>query len=262
MKWLLGLSIAAASAESRAEERAVMVEVAADAPFAAPELAAALQIRVPATGAPIRVRVVAIPGGVRIEARGGAREIALRGATGPAAARLVALAATDLVVDEVVATPPPAPELAPARSATLGALGGVAAWQYAIASLGVDLAAARGAWLVALDAGGGTLIGGPLHLTAGVIRCSAGARFGDLELRAGATIVPVVVGDGVGDATVLAGGGASARLHVPIDGRLHAVLAGGADVFATRTTYVVDGMPALTTPRSALWFAAGLELAP
>jgi hypothetical protein len=43
---------------------------------------------------------------------------------------------------------------------------------------------------------------------------------------------------------------------------LNAVLAGGADVFATRTTYVLAGVPALTTPHSALWFAAGLEMAP
>jgi hypothetical protein len=40
-----------------------------------------------------------------------------------------------------------------------------------------------------------------------------------------------------------------------------AVLAGGIDLFATRTTYVLDGMPVLTTPRIAPWLAAGLEVA-
>src|SRR5205823_5614031 len=99
--WLIGLVIASgAPGAIRAEDRAVVADVAAAAPFDASQLAAALRLRLPAGGEPIRVRVVTTPDGVRIEARGNAREVALRGSTGTAAARLVALAATDLLLDD------------------------------------------------------------------------------------------------------------------------------------------------------------------
>src|SRR4051812_48462647 len=103
MKWLVGLTITSvAPAAIRADERPVIADVPATAPFDAPQLAAALRLRLPASGAPIRVRVVTTPDGVRIEAGGSVREVALRGNTGPDAARLVALAATDLLLEELV----------------------------------------------------------------------------------------------------------------------------------------------------------------
>jgi hypothetical protein len=74
--------------------------------------------------------------------------------------------------------------------------------------------------------------------------------------------MPLTVGDGAGDATVLVGAGTSVRLRAPIGLGVDAVLAGGIDLFATRTTYVLDGMPVLTTPRIAPWLAAGFEVAP
>jgi hypothetical protein len=263
MKWLVGLTITSvAPAAIRADERAVIADVPATAPFDAPQLAAALRLRLPASGAPIRVRVITTPDGVRIEAGGNVREVALRGNTGPDAARLVALAATDLLEDLVVAAEAPvAPAAPPPQAVTIGALGGVVVWQYPIAGLGVDLAVARGAWLLALEAGGG-MLDGPLHLTAGVVRLEAGTRHGGFDLRAGATVMPLTVGDGAGDATVLVGAGASVRLRASIGRGVHAVFAGGIDLFATRTTYVLDGMQVLTTPRIAPWLAAGLEVAP
>jgi len=261
MKWLVGLTITSvAPAAIRADERAVIADVPATAPFDGPQLAAALRLRLPASGAPIRVRVVTTPDGIRIEAGGSVREVALRGNSGPDAARLVALAATDLLEDlGGAAEVPVAP--APAQEVTIGALGGVVVWQSPIAGLGIDLAVARGAWLLALEAGGGRL-DGPLHLTAGVVRFEAGTRHGAFDLRAGATAMPLTVGDGAGDATVLVGAGASVRLRAPIGGGVRAVFAGGVDLFATRTTYVLDGMQVLTTPRIAPWLAAGLEVAP
>jgi hypothetical protein len=264
MKWLVGLTIASvAPATLHADERPVIAEVATTAPFDAPELAAALRLRLPAGGPPIRVRVVTTPGGVRIEAGGSAREVALRGTTGPDAARLVALAATDLLLDDpVVGAEVPVAPAAPRRSVTIGVLGGVVAWQHPIAGLGVDLAMPRGAWLVALEAGGGTLLDGPLRLTTGVVRLAVGTRHGAFDLRAGASFMPLTVGDGAGDATVLVGVGTSVRVRAAIGIGVDAVLAGGLDLFATRTTYVLDGMPVLTTPRIAPWVAAGLEVVP
>jgi hypothetical protein len=264
MKWLVGLTITSvAPAAIRADERPVIADVSATAPFDAPQLAAALRLRLPASGAPVRIRVVTTPGGVRIEAGGNTREVALRGSTGQDAARLVALAATDLLDDLVVAAEAPvAPQAAPRPSVTIGALGGVVAWQHPIAGLGIDLALARDTWLLALEAGGGTLLDGPLRLTTGVIRFAGGTRHGAFDLRAGATVMPLTVGDGTGDATVLVGAGASVRVRAPIGIGVHAVLAGGIDIFATRTTYVLDGMPVLTTPAIAPWLAAGLEVVP
>jgi hypothetical protein len=269
MKWLVGLTITSVvPAASRADERPVIAEVPATAPFDASQLAAALRLRLPARGAPIRIRVVSTPDGARpdvvwIEVGGNVREVALRGSTGPDAARLVALAATDLLLEDLVvaAEAPLAPPAAPSQAVTIGALGGVAVWQYPIAGLGVDLAVARDTWLLALEAGGGVL-DGPLRLTTGVIRFEAGTRHGAFDLRGGATAMPLTVGDGAGDATVLVAASASVRARVPIGLGVRGVLAGGIDLFATRTTYVLDGMPVLTTPRIAPWLAAGLEVAP
>jgi hypothetical protein len=190
--------------------------------------------------------------------------VALRGTTGPDAARLVALAATDLLLDDLVvgAEAPVAPTAAPRPSVTIGALGGILAWQHPIAGLGVDLAVPRGTWLLAVEAGGGALLDGPLRLTTGVIRLAVGTRHGAFDLRAGATFMPLTVGDGTGDATVLFGVGTSVRLRASIGIGVHAVVAGGVDLFATRTTYLLDGMPVLTTPWLAPWLAAGLEVTP
>ncbi|HSS01391.1 MAG TPA: hypothetical protein VLM79_30235 [Kofleriaceae bacterium] len=246
-------------------------EVAAAAPFDAAQLAAAIRIRVPAGRAPIRVRVFAITGGVRVEARGSARDIPLGAFTGAAAARLVALAASDLFVDDLGVTvleDPAAAGVAASVDArargriTVSALGSAAMWSHALGGLAVDAAWSSGNRLVALEAGGGTLVGSPLRLTAGVVRVGGGVRLGIAELRATATVVPLYVSDGVGDQTVLWGIGASARLRIPLVTGVRAVLATGIDLFATRSTYVVEEMPVLETPRATAWLAAGVEVTP
>jgi hypothetical protein len=281
MTWLVGLVIAsgapkviradvgaprviAPSGPTGKPDRSVIADVAATAPFDASELAEALRLRLPVSGAQVRVRVVTIAGGVRIEARGNSREVALRGSSGLTAARLVALAASDLLLDDLAVAPEvsAAPSSAAPRATTIAALGGIAGWGHPLAGLAVDLAAARGAWLVGIEAGGERVLDSPLRLTAGTIRLGAGARLGQLELRAGLTVMPLTVGDGSGDSTVLVGGGASARLRAPITDRMRAVLVCGDDVFATRTTYMIDRVSVLTTPRNSLWFAAGIEVTP
>lgn len=244
-------------------ERAIEADVAAAVPFDGRALASALRVRTPAEGDAIHIQVTPTSEGVRVETRGTTRDVALRGLVGDAAARLVALAAADLLVDASDLEPPPF--AAPGRhrlQTTLGLLGSAGAWGRTLGAVGLDLAIPRRSYVIAIEAGAGTLVDGPLRLTTGIVRAGLGIRRGDLELRVTATAAPLVVSSGTGDATILAGAGASLRLRLPLARDLHAVVAAGADAFATQTTYVVDGMTSLTTPRVAPWAALGLELAP
>jgi hypothetical protein len=265
IKLLVGLAvIGSAPAVIRADPRAILAEVAPTVPFDVPQLTSAIRLRVPAAGGTIRVRVLATPDGVRIEAGGNTRDVALGGLTGPSAARLVALAASDLLLEDLPAMPLARSRDVPMRStgSTVTALGGAAVWPRAFGRLSLDVAVARGAWLFAIEAGGGTLVDGPLQLSAATLRIGGGARVDLIELRATATLMPLIVSDGDGDRTILAGAGANARLRIPVAAAVHGVIAVGIDVFATRTSYVVDNMLVLTTPRHAPWLALGLEVTP
>lgn len=260
-KLLAGMAVmVGAPTMVHAEPRAVFADIAQGAPFDATQLAMAIRLRVPPTGAPIRIRISAAPGALRVEARGSAREVALGGLSGAAAARLVALVVDDLLLDDLSSLPPPAAGSERARP-SIGVLGGAAVWQHPLGGLGLDIAIPRGAWLIALEASGSTLVDGPIRLTAATARVGGGLRVEPFDLRAGATFVPVVVSDGVHDRTILVGAGASVRLRIPFTDTVRGVLAGGVDVFATRTTYVLDGVTLMTTPRSAPWIGTGLEIA-
>jgi hypothetical protein len=240
-------------------ERAIDAEVDATAPFDAPALTSALRARLP-DGDAVQLRVFTTFDGVRIETRGTTRDVALRGLAGDAAARLVALATADLLVDAVDLEPPPL--MVARRPPTIGVLGTAAAWGQTFGGLGLDVALPRGSYLITIEAGAGTLVDGPIRLTAGMLRAGLGVRRGLFEARLTALAAPMMVSNGDGDATILGGGGASGRIRLPLGSGLHAILAAGVDAFATRTTYVVDGMTALTTPRIAPWGAIGLEVAP
>ena len=263
---LIGLGIVCGSGSAHAE-RAITVDVAAG-PLTATELVAAIRARLPADGAPVRVAVTPTQDGVRVEAHGGIRDIALTGLDHAAAIRLVALAANDLLFDDLASLPESPPSAVPLvsignrPSATLGFFGGAAGWDGILGGLTVDAALARGGWLAAIDVTGGTLVDNSVSLSTAVIRLSGGARAGLFELRGGLTLAPLVVQSGAGDRTVLVGAGASARLRLPLAPRLRGVLAVGVDAFATRTEYLVDGMQAMATPRIAPWLAAGLEVTP
>ena len=262
---IVGLAILCAIREAEAE-RAIVVD-AVGAPFAASELATAIRVRVSAEGASIRIRITATVRGVRIDAPGGVREVDLLGLQGPAAARLVALAADDLLPDEmlgVAAAPASSPAVASARAArrdapTLGVLGAVASWSSTLGDLAVEATIPRGAWLLAFELGGGQLVDGPLHLTTALARVDAGLRAGLLEARIGLTAAPVFVTDGAGDQTALLGANVSLRVRLPLGAALHGLVAVGCDAFATRTTYQLGSMT-LATPRFAPWLAAGVEV--
>jgi hypothetical protein len=261
-KLLIVLALVGTARRARAE-RAIHVD-AAGAPFAASQLEAALRVRIAPEGAAVRIRVTAIDHGVRIESRGAVRDVPLSDLHGSDAARLVALAADDLLMTDL-ATPPPPPPRAPHPSLAL--LGGAAAWNSAgtstggaLGSMSLDLIVPRAGYELAVEAGGAHLFGGGLDVAAADVRASAGVRMRWLELRAGLTLVPMLVSTGAGDFTVLAGAGASARIHVPLGESLAAVVGGGADVFATQTQYRIAGMPTITTPRWAPWAALGIEV--
>jgi len=252
-----------------AAERRVEVHADARAPFTAADLADALRVRVAPAGRAIRVDVIAVAGGVQVATARGSRTIELEGRIGAEAARLVALAAVDLVADEAAEPPASSPALVDTVEAsavratplTISVLGTGAAWSSVLAGGTIDFALQRGHFVAALELGGGKLTGGELDLTSGIVRLGAGARFSYFELRAGATLAPIFVATGAGDQTVLAGGGASLRARLPITTSARLVLAGGVDAFATHTVYH-DRAMTIATPWVMPWLAAGLEVAP
>jgi hypothetical protein len=252
---LIAIVTVCAARQARAE-RAIVVE-ATQAPFQPAQLESAIRMRVPRDGAPLHVRVVTTEHGVEIEVRGSVREVDLAGRSGAEAARLVALAADDLMLDDLAPTPAVEPRRQTVR---VGVMGSVTAWDSALPGLGIDLVAPRHGWLAAIEVGGARLASGGLDATAAEIRATAGVGGGWYELRGGITLAPLFVTTGAGDQTLLVGAGASGRVFAPIGGGLRAELAAGVDVFATRTEYRIAGMTALTTPRSSPWLAAGLEV--
>jgi hypothetical protein len=196
-------------------------------------------------------------GGVRVEARGAARDVQLQGLSGAAAARLVALATDDLFLDDLATSPPP-----PASSEmTLAVLGTVASWDNTLAAGSLELAIPVGSAVIAIAAGGGELVTGKLSLYMAAVRLDGGVRHGWFEARAGAVAVPVFVTSGKGDSTVVAGVGASVRARLPVTAGVRAVLAAGVDAFADRTQYDVSGTSEVATPWWAAWAGLGMEVA-
>lgn len=255
MRLLAALSIACA-ARTAGAERAISVEVQG-APFEARELVDALRVRIAAEGGPVHVRVTGVARGVHVEARNGARDVEIGELRGAEAARLVALATDDLLLDDLVAVPAPAAR----GERTLAVLGEVAGWTGVLGTGMVELVTPLGPAGVAIAGGGGELVTGKLALYSGVVRVEAVVRRGWLDVRAGAVAVPIVVTSGKGDTTVVAGGGASARVRVPVTDGVRAVLAVGIDAFANRSEYEQTGMPTIATPWVTAWLGLGVEAA-
>lgn len=259
----------ASSAPLRAAAQAPLgIEVDEHAPFTADQLDAALRGRV--SDPVIAMRVVAIDDGVRITVGDRSRDLPLGTRSGDDAARLVALAAADMTLPDLAPPSPSehidddAPESAPvSRPAwTIGLAGTSAVWSGVLAGASADFVGPAGGTLVAVEFGAGTLVGGDLHATTAVARAGLAKRIGVLELRGGLTLVPINVSDGSSDTTVLVGGNASARLRLPITTGVRAVLAAGADAYATRTEYLRAGMAPASTPLVAPFFGVGIELTP
>jgi hypothetical protein len=261
--FVLAVLFVCAAAPIAAAERAIAIEVRTGAPFDAAELRHALALRLPPDGAPIELRVARLADGVvQIIAGERVREVDVAELQGAAAARLVALAASDLLLDDLAAAPPPRK---PDRDSalTVGALGAVSSWPHALAGGAVDVTIPAGTKLVAFELGGATLVAADVRMNTMTARLAAGIRPHEVfELRAGVTVAPIFVSDGAGDRTVLVGGHATMRLHFAVSPGVHAVVAAGADVFATRTEYRANGMSLFVTPRFAPSVGLGLEVTP
>jgi hypothetical protein len=165
-------------------------------------------------------------------------------------------------IERVPEAPPATSRPVPARGWSIGLMGTSAVWDGVVAGGSADLVGPVRGTLVALEFGGGSLVGGDLHATTALVRAGLATRISVLELRAGLTLVPLQVTDGTTDMTVLLGGGASARLRIPIVTGVRAVLTAGADAYATRTEYLRAGMAPASTPLIAPFFGAGIELTP
>jgi hypothetical protein len=144
---------------------------------------------------------------------------------------------------------------------TLGVLATAAAWSDPLAGVAVDVAIPRGQWLAAFDLGAGKLMGDTLGLFDLVLRAGGGLRGDWIDVRVGLTVVPLMVTTGVGDQTVLVGGGASVRVRVPLTRTTRLVAALGVDAFATRTEYEI-GAEMIATPWLMPWLGVGIEVAP
>lgn len=278
--WRTRAAVAAAAAMAAmamprfvaAQPRAITVEVAAAAPFDAGDLVGALRVRLQPEGPAVHVRVQTTAAGVRVEARGGARDVAVGGLDAAAAARLVALAANDLLFDDLATAPAPgiAAEvrtrspavIRPTGPVAVSALATFASWSGPLAGGAIEVGLGRGPWRIAAEVGAGRLLDAPLDLTAASVRLAGGWRRGALELRAAVVAAPVFVSDGAGDRSVLVGAGAAVRLRVPVARDLQLVFAAGLDAYANRTAYRMAGVPVLETPTLAPYVALGVEVAP
>jgi hypothetical protein len=262
--WIVAALVVTCAVRRAQAERAIVVDEASQAPFAPQELAAAIRVRIASDGSPVRIRVTPTATGVRIETRGETRDVALGELRGADAARMVALVANDLLVDDLAAPAPPLVEMrgevrAAHPPAELGVLGAVSGWDGMLGGLSLDLAIPRGAWAMTFEAGGGVLVQSTLHVLAGNVRIDPALRIDGFELRAGATLAPLLVTNGAGDQTVLVGGNASVRMRLGLSAGIHAVLAAGVDAYATHTQYQLETMT-IATPWLAPWVAAGIEV--
>jgi hypothetical protein len=279
LRGLLAITLTAWGGQAAWADRDVRVEVAGEAPVTAQQLAAALRVRVAATGPAIVVQLRPASDGVVARIADRERDVALGGRTGEDAARLIALAIADLALDDVgdevgVGGPSLTAAMTPAPAGlgrrhgtelTVSFLGMASAWSSVMASGGVDVTVGRGAWLAAAEVQAGQLIDGNLELGGALVRLAAGWRSGVLELRAGATVAPVWISNGAGDRTVLAGAGASARLRAPVTKDVRLVLAVGVDGFATQSEYRIQAptmVEQVSTPWLAPWIAVGAEVTP
>ena len=257
--WIAAALVVTCAVRRAQAERAIVVDETTVAPFAAQELAAAIRVRIAPDGSPVRIRVTSTATGVRIETRGETREVELGELRGADAARMVALVANDLLIDDLAAPPPPLELQARHAPTELGVLGGVSGWDGMLGGVTLDLAVPRDGWVMTFEAGGGVLVDSTLHVLAGVVRIDPALRIDGFEVRAGATLAPLLVTSGLGDQTVLAGANASVRMRLAVTAGVHAVLAAGVDAYATHTQYQLSTMT-IATPWIAPWVGAGIEV--
>jgi hypothetical protein len=230
------------------------IEASGELPCSRDELAEALALRVDGRA----VHVEARGDRVRIRVGDRARELVLGGARGRAAARLIALTAADLSMDELPTDAPPPPVAGPPRPRVALAVTARAGSSDAFrAGVAIDAAIGRGRWRPLVEAGVAGGVGDhDVRLLAAPLR--AGVAWGeDSTLRATAVVLPYTVSGGVGHRGVLAGGGIEGRGQVRAGG-VTVVFAAGVDILASQVELRYDGAAALTTPRVQAWTVLGI----
>jgi hypothetical protein len=231
------------------------VRVDAAAPFAADELTAALAVR---GGPPDVVVVIAEIDVVRVEVDGRTFRVALGGARGPVAARIVAAHLADLRA----LPPPPPPPVSAARphlevSAGAGISGGAQSRDLTSLRAGVDLRGGR-AWQWMLGAAWTRGAADPVAASDLVIARTGLAVASDrFDVATGPLVGHYRIDDGAA-AGWTAGWHGGLRVRAVESGRwrLHATLDG--EWLQHRVVVRLDGAPVAATPRVAL--SAGLSI--
>ncbi len=242
----------------------IHVELTGEEVFAREELVAAIAARGPLASerSPGVVVVVAVEGDeASISVGERRRTIALGERRGGAAARLVAIAAHDLV-----APLPAMPATDVRRRGTDVSTWAVAAGSFGAlepASLGVAIdlsvpltshwraaATLQATWTGEVEPG--------FSMTSFTLRPAVGLRLGLAELRLGPSLTRYAVDGGTGHASFLLGAGATVLLRARVLGGASVMVAAGGDLYAQRASFASTGAPFLSTPRVWLWGGAGL----
>lgn len=279
-----------------ASARAAELTLEGPLPFSEAQLAEALALRVPSAA---KVRVRAADADAALASCGEkTRLVPLLGATGPAAARRIALAITDLLEPDLniplsalpepspvtatvaaIAAPPPrvvaaavppsiVPQEEPLSAITL--LGG------ALGPARLSFSAAADISFAAFDSlsifGGAGLIFTPPVESFGAtlqswripIRGGVGYRISAFEVRASAvaTVHLLFAEDSNGDrydrSEVLPGAGGSVLYYLPISRTVDFTAAAGADYFVLHRRFTVRAEPVFDTERVVIWGSAGV----
>jgi hypothetical protein len=202
---------------------------------------------------------------IRVEIGGRDLVLDLDGARGRTAARMIAVAAADLVLPELPSGAPPpavaieraavAPPPRPLRLALIGQIGSEEATR-AAATIGGELASSGPRLALEVGIAGGRAAAHGVSLLGVPVR--AGVALGDTTaVRVGAVAMPFFVDGGGDHRGVLVGGAIAGQGRVRV-GAHELVYQVGADVFANQVEYRWTGAPVMTTPRVALWAGLGV----
>ena len=251
----------------------VRIEIDGTPPFTAEELAKALTARLPADGPRGVLRVVARPdGSIELSWQSRRRVVDVGGDTGPAAARVAALLAADLLLPlglPAYSLDSQGPSVRPPSVATENTLRLAADYQLWSGALagpllhGAELVAGLDGRRLRLRASAGYLSGegnSQVDLTAWPLRLGVGAGVTFGALLGNLVMVPYQMDGLVHVTRALVGLGLEAQAHIPLLAGFSAEVCAGFEVYVNRRAEVWAGSyPMFAMPTSAFRFALGLS---